>query len=189
MNKNMVLLYTLIMLECRLSLEDASRIFGVERRELWENLTINVIGQDYYHSIKHLLYEVSCYKGNNEKGVFKAQLYIRRLRKILKIQDKAERKEKLQNLYQDLMGPDIRFAFDKITIYSPKERELILKYCLKYGRTGVQMEKDFHITHEAIKKWEEELPNGELKERLKILREYRQDLYFARNRKRGHKHE
>lgn len=182
MNKNLVKIYTLIMLECRLSLEDASRIFQVDINKLKENLTINILGGELYEAIKYLSHEVNCYPLDNSRGLFKASIYIRRLRKILKISNEIERKTELEEFIKDLQGPDIRFALEKPLTgakYEKEEKELILKYHLKYMLTGLEMMQIFHIHKESLIRWEQELPESELKTRLSILREYLNNKYIG----------
>lgn len=41
MNHTQLLVYILIMLECRLSLDDASKLFRIDKKELENMITIN----------------------------------------------------------------------------------------------------------------------------------------------------
>lgn len=187
MNKNTALCYALIMLECRLSLEDASKIFGVDMTELKESFNAKNIGLPYCSALDYLSHEIANYSSENKRGIFKANLYIRKYRRILKNSNKEERKKELEELFLDLMGPDISFAIDKCTYYTPEEKERILKYRLKFAKNNSEMKAAFHMNHIALQKWEDELPEGELKERLGIYREYTKSKYFARLRKKGKK--
>lgn len=184
MYRNTVIYYALIMLECRLSLTDASRIFGIEETKLYENLNLKNL-EDLYFPIKYLLHETTIYQTDNRRGIFKASIYIRRLRRILKNPNKEERKEELNAFLTDLMGPDIRFVLAKElnARYTSEEKEKILKYRLKYAVSGLDLESGYHLDHEFLTKWEKELPNRELKERLAILRNYKMYNYKTYYRK------
>jgi len=185
MNKNLLRIYALIMIECRLSLEDASRLFNIDAGRLNEELSVRNLNLDLFDAIEYLKFEASGYPLDNKRGLFKANIYVRRLKRILGNQDKTQPKAELDDLVRDLKGPDISFAFEKSHSckYSKEEREKILKYCLKYCKTGYAIEKYFHVNHERIKAWENELPEGELKTRLQMLREFFDYKYTDARRK------
>lgn len=174
MNKNLVIMYAFIMLECRLSFEDASRIFNVDIIKLKENFNLENLDSEILYALNYLEYETNCYEEVNNRGLFKANIYIRKLRSILRNPDKEELKRKLQDFCDDLKGPNIRFVLEKEIncSYQSSEKEKILKYRLKYAVSGKEMQKMFHIHKETLVRWEKELPEGELKTRLSILRSY-----------------
>lgn len=175
MNKNLVIIYAYIMLECRLSIEKASEIFRVDKDTFQNNLNLTILPIEVMKALKYLEFETKSYISDNKRGIFKANLYIRKLRKILAKPQGEERKQELEDLVNDLKGPDIRFVLEKNTIgvmYTKEEKEQILKYRLKYAVSGKNMETIFHIDKGSIVKWERELPEEELKFRLEILRRY-----------------
>lgn len=175
MNKNLVIIYAFIMLECRLSIEKASEIFRIDKDTFQNNLNLTILPIEVMKALRYLEFETKSYVSDNKRGIFKANLYIRKLRKILAQTQGEERKKKLEDLVNDLKGPDIRFVLEKNTIgvmYTKEEKEQILKYCLKYALPNKEMEIGFRIYHESINKWIRELPEGELKIRLEILRRY-----------------
>ncbi len=175
MNKNLVIIYAFIMLECRLSIEKASEIFRIDKDTFQNNLNLTILPIEVMKALRYLEFETKSYVSDNKRGIFKANLYIRKLRKILAQTQGEERKKKLEDLVNDLKGPDIRFVLEKNTIgvmYTKEEKEQILKYCLKYALPNKEMEIGFRIYHESINKWIRELPEGELKIRLEILRKY-----------------
>lgn len=185
MNKNLIIIYALIMLECRLSLEDASKIFKVDAQKLSENFNQETLSENIYDAMKYLYHEAMCFSEENKKGLFKANLYIRKLRKILKNPNQEDRKKELELFINDLKGPDINFVLEKPQKcrYTDREKELILKYRLKYCITGVDMYAAFHIFHQVIHDWEYNLPECELKTRLGILRDYLDNRYKGTRRK------
>ena len=113
MNKNLLRIYALIMIECRLSLEDASRLFNIDAGRLNEELSIRNLSLDLFDAIEYLKFEASGYQLDNKRGLFKANIYVRRLKRILGNQDKTQLKAELDDLVRDLKGPDISFAFEK----------------------------------------------------------------------------
>lgn len=184
MNKNIVRIYALIMLECRLSLEDASRIFNVDINRLKEELNIKNLKSELFDAIEYLLYEITCYPLDNKRGIFKANIYIRRLRYILKNPNKKQLKDDLNDLVNDLKGPDISFVLKKEQScrYSKEEKEKILKYRLKFRKTGTAL-RYMHIDKSNILNWENELSEGDLKTRLQILRNYLNMQYVGVRKK------
>jgi len=187
MNKNLVIIYAYIMLECRLSIEKASEIFRVDKDTFQNNLNLTILPIEVMKALKYLEFETKSYVSDNKRGIFKANLYIRKLRKILAKPQGEERKQELEDLVNDLKGPDIRFVLEKNTIgvmYTKEEKEQILKCRLKYAVSGKNMETIFHIDKGSIVKWERELPEEELKFRLEILRRYLNNSYTGpRSRK------
>lgn len=181
MNRNLIIIYALIMLECRLSFEDASRIFRVDINTLKEALSIEKLGEGLYTAIEYLEYEVQCYPLDNKRGLFKARIYMRKLRQLLMVQDKDLRHEKLKEFINDLKGPSVVFILEKDLKcrYTEEEKNAILKYRLKFAKSGMQIKGELKISHEAILKWEEELPDSELKTRLEILRGYLNYIYTS----------
>lgn len=175
MNKNLVIIYAYIMLECRLSIEKASRIFRLDKDTFQNHLNFNILPIEVIKALRYLEFETKSYGLDNKRGIFKANLYIRKLRRILAKYKGEERKKKLEDLVNDLKGPDIRFVLEKNIIgvmYTKEEKEQILKYRLKYAVSCKNMETIFHIDKGSIVKWEKELPEDELKFRLEILRKY-----------------
>lgn len=185
MNKNLVIIYALIMLECRLSLEDASKIFKVDAQKLSENFNQETLSDNIYDAMKYLYHETMCFSEENKRGLFKANLYIRKLRKILKNPNRVERKKELEFFINDLKGPDISFVLEKSQKcrYTDREKELILKYRLKFRVTNTEMYSTFHIYYQIFRKWENNLPECELKTRLSILRNYLDNKYKGIRRK------
>ena len=187
MNKNLVIIYAYIMLECRLSIEKASEIFRVDKDTFQNNLNLTILPIEVMKALKYLEFETKSYVSDNKRGIFKANLYIRKLRKILAKPQGEERKQELEDLVNDLKGPDIRFVLEKNTIgvlYTKEEKEQILKYRLKFKFPGKKMETIFHISNESIIRWERELPECELKTRLEMLRRYLNNSYTGpRSRK------
>lgn len=180
MNPVIAKFYVLIMLECRLSYEEASRIFNTSVETLKNELFSKNL-ECYKPALDYLFYETSCYKGDNRKGIFKASIYIQRLRKSLKNSDKQARINELNALLIDLLGPNIDFAKNR-TKYTDEERQKILKYFLKFGQNSISMRYEFNISHGAITNWTNNLPEGELKTRLEIFRNYRSDRYLSLKR-------
>ncbi len=130
--------------------------------------------------MEYLEFEATNYDLDNKRGLFKANLYVRRLRKILAKPKGEERGQELEALVNDLKGPDIRFVLEKNTIgvlYTKEEKEQILKYRLKFKLPGKRMEELFHISNESIIRWERKLPECELKTRLEILRRFLNNSY------------
>lgn len=177
MNKNLVIIYALIMLECRLSYEDASRIFKIDMETLKEILENVKRIRELYYPLNYLAYETERFT-ENKRGIWKAFLLVRRLINILKIQDKEERKQLLNAFIKDLNGPNVTFAITKKGNYSPEEKKQILKYRLKYAKTNYDLKNELNISHIAIKNWEARLPEGdELKMRLQVFRSYTISAY------------
>lgn len=143
MNKNLVIIYAYIMLECRLSIEKASEIFRIDKDTFQNNLNLTILPIEVMKALRYLEFETKSYVSDNKRGIFKANLYIRKLRKILAQTQGEERNKKLEDLVNDLKGPDIRFVLEKNTIgvmYTKEEKEQILKYCLKYALPNKEME-------------------------------------------------
>ncbi len=180
MNRNLVIIYAYIMLECRLSLEEASRIFHIDKDTLKNNFNLTIFPKEILEALEYLEFEATNYDLDNKRGLFKANLYVRRLRKILAKPKGEERGQELEALVNDLKGPDIRFVLEKNTIgvlYTKEEKEQILKYRLKFKLPGKRMEELFHISNESIIRWERKLPECELKTRLEILRRFLNNSY------------
>ena len=177
MNKVLLKIYVLIMLECRLSVEDASILFGVEPEQLRKEIMDFLKLGSLQHSVEYLLYEVSYYRGENKKGLFKAKVYTNKLYKILKVKNKEEKAALLNQLIKVLQGPDIRSLIDKTGLYTEDEKYSILKYQAKYGYSVREMAKRFGFDQHAIKRWTDNLTDPELKIRLGILKEYNLDLF------------
>lgn len=162
MNNTLQLIYTLIMLECRLSLEDASKLFKIDAEELRkEMMRKSTLSYKLKKALEYLIYESYTYPKPNTKGIWKAQNFLRRLYKILAIEDKDEKKELLRKFIIMLYGPDITFTINRNTPYTEKEKIILLKYRVKYGCYNAEMKKI--AAHATLSNWEEALEDGELK--------------------------
>lgn len=177
MKQTTVIIYALIMLECRLSLEDASKIFNIDIEILRKEITDEKKIKNHLPAVTYLLHETSCYKDNNKKGIFKASVYLSRLRKILSLESKEERITLLNQFIIALSGPNIGFAKNKQGRYSEDEKKIVLKHCIKYGCASRDILECSGITYNALKRWKDDLPEGELKARLHILNDYQLSIF------------
>ncbi len=84
MNRNLVIIYAYIMLECRLSHEKASEIFHIDKDTLKNNFNLTIFPKEILDALEYLEFETTSYDFDNKRGIFKANIYIRRLRRILK---------------------------------------------------------------------------------------------------------
>ena len=179
MNKQLLGIYVLIMLECRLSLEEASQIFKIPKEELEQAITNREdIGEIYLRAIKYLIYTESYSTPvlDNQKGIFKAKMLYNRLIKILKIENVLEKKEFLTNFIQELKGPDvIKIRDSSGKFYNNEERRLLLKFKLKYGLSNRLFTTLTGIEARKLSNWEEDLDDQYLKLRLQKLRDHGKD--------------
>lgn len=170
MNNTLAKIYTLIMLECRLPLEEASKLFKVSKALLEDAIRTKT---GLYKSFKYLEIECINYPAGLARAKWKAEIYLRRLQKILRVQDKAERVRLLNEFIVALAGPNIMFAIDKCQKYTDEEKNAIMKYRLKYAVSGLELQDSYHVKESTLALWEEKLPDdSELKIRLGILRNY-----------------
>ena len=162
------------MLESRLSLDDASRLFKVSK----EDLTNALKHLDYTTSqgLKYLINYESIHPTYNSKlSMLKASFLLNRLKNILTIEDNNERNKALEKFVAQLYGPVIKITHGEYSSYTKEEKEAILKYRLKYALNS----SDFLVDHCHLRKWESELEDGELKTKLNVLRNYFHDYYQA----------
>lgn len=178
MNKNLINIYSLIMLECRLSLEDASKIFSIDRKVLEEYLLSS--NNSHFRALQYLVYYEAPSFRDNPKGKWKATLLVRKLYQILKNSNKDERIVALNDYIKMLQSPDLSFIGQKNKFrYTKEEKEKVLKFRLKYAASSTMLP----IDHSRIEIWEKELEEGEFKTRLGLLREYLQSIRFKNLRK------
>ncbi len=184
MNKKLVYVMGLIMLECRLSLDTASKLFRVDKNTLEVNLK-EVFKGNYFlaKSIDYLMYYESFAHLNEDKGKFKAVLLINRFYKIEQIKDANLRRELLNRYMADLEGPNLKDIDFQKGIYTEEERYKILKYRLKYRLSGEDIRKTLGVKHAALASWEANLTDQDLKIRLEILREHLTENYRKKMRR------
>ena len=186
MNKRMLFIYMLIMLEARLSLEDASKLFGIPKEELEERILARKDYPYFYiDALKYLVYRESLLPSyNRAKSLFMGKLLLKRLHKILHIPDSQMRKEELDKFVKVLSGPDLKHVlYRKIGPYSEEDKKLILSYRLKYAVSNKEMYAIFKIRHDRLEKWENELEESKLKTQLINLRDYLNSCYFEERRR------
>lgn len=182
MNQNLLKIYALIMLECRLPLEDASTLFKIDSKLLEKNLTDpNIVSSLIADGIKYLIYyEAFDTYDDLEKRQFKANLYLRKLFKIFKEENKETRKEKLNQFIMDISGPNLNFLSyrNPNKSYSPEEKRKILIFQLKFALSNQILHERFGIHHNTIKMATNELTEENLKRRLISLNEFLQSQYW-----------
>lgn len=183
MNQTLVRIYLLIMLECRLSFSEAASIFKVDPRELENAIRYSSFFINYEYALYFLKHETSCCIGVSERNRFKAIFYLRKLNRITKLESKEEKVAAFNALLTDLSGPDISFVYEKKGCYTKEEKELILKYRVKYAVPINVMASRFSIWKNSIINWTNALPEGPLKTQLKLLNEFGEDNYSRRRKK------
>lgn len=177
MNQTLVRIYLLIMLECRLSFSEAASIFKVDPRELENAIRYSSFFINYEYALHFLKHETSCCIEGSERNRFKAMFYLRKLNRITKLESREEKVAAFNALLKDLSGPDISFVYEKKGRYTEEEKELILKYRVKYAVPINIMASRFSILKNSIINWTNDLPEGPLKTQLKLLNEFGEDNY------------
>ncbi len=184
MKQPLIRIYALIMLECRLSLKDASTLFKIEEPSLEIALTDPSLPKIIINAIKYLIYyeALDTYDDKN-KNLFKAKLYLRKLDKILREKDKETRKAWLSSFITNLSGPSLNFLSYKQLgeIYTQEEKDMILKFRLKYAVSDSSFRQYQHIDPATIQKMQSSLPENNFKKRLNALDDY---FYSLRSKKR-----
>ena len=171
MGKNLTLIFALIMLENRLSFETASKLFDVDQETLKNNIAtkapalLDAINYLTCHEIKFIK--------ETPKNIFNAQYNVRTLKRITQVKDKEEKYELLKQFMYTLRGP--HFTEDiqqKDRHFTEEQRIKILKYRVKYGLDDEGMYNEFGMSPSNLREIEKAIPEGDLKERVKVLREY-----------------
>lgn len=172
------------MLECRLSLKEASTLFKIEEPSLKIALTDPSLPPIITEAIKYLIYyeALDTYDDKN-KNLFKAKLYLGKLDKILREKNKETRKAWLSHFITCLSGPSLAFLSYKRLgeFYTQEEKDMILKFRLKYAISVSSFRYYEHIDPATIKRMQASLPEGNLKKRLNALDDY---LYTLCSKKR-----
>lgn len=73
----------------------ASKIFRIDKDTFQNNLNLTIFSKEILDALKYLEFETASYELDNKRVIFKADLYIRKLRRILVKYKGEERKKKL----------------------------------------------------------------------------------------------
>ena len=177
MQNKIILIY--IILESRLSFEDACELFKISKEEL-ETIMNCCVNQTLHRALKYLFYcesKISSFS-NPEKAKFKATLLYKKYLNILKIKNEEERKVKVNLFMKDLSGNRIESLKDKNKRYfTIEEKEFIFKHQIKFALTFRELEYFYNIHSQILLKWKNDLQDEQLKNRLKCLDEYKMSYF------------
>jgi len=177
MQNKIILVY--IILESRLSFDDACKLFKISKEEL-ETIMNCCLNQTLHRALKYLFYcetKISCFS-NPEKAKFKATLLYKKYLNILKIENEDERKEKLNLFIRDISGSKMESLKDKNKRYfTIEEKELVFKHQIKFALTFRDLQYFYNIHSQILLKWKSELQDEQLKNRLKCLDEYNMSYF------------
>lgn len=185
MKRALTEIFVLIMLECRLSFYEACEMFRMAPLELQSDIENFLPPHHYKIALDFLRFETLSRTEENKRGKFKANFYLRRLNKILKITSKEARVSELNSFITDLSGPDISFVLQKSNRrYTEEEKMLIQKYRIKYAITTRQTHDIFGIDDTTLADWARSMEDGQLKSQIETLNDFGRG-YYGRKRKRN----
>jgi len=145
-------IYTLIILECRLSISISKHLFGDDTlNKIIEfantnNMRLRTALQFCFMTANEYSYKT------RKKNAFKASLLFRRLQKIRQESDKEKRRKDLTLLVSDLEGSEqFEKLFLKPTInWSEEDKKYFLKYKIKYVFSDRELANNYTISRVSI---------------------------------------
>lgn len=172
-------LMALIILECRLSKVQACKLF--KDLNCYQLMANHDLDDHIRRGLTFLWnYETALFPEDMAKRAeFLATNLIRRLNKILKVEDKEERKALLERFIIELAGSDMPFLDKPSISWTADERRKVLKYRYKYALTERELALKINSHRRYISDWISSLnDNDALKKGLITLSEYGQDKWF-----------
>lgn len=169
-------IYALIVLECRLSREQACALFSKSNEEL-EGLFYNLFFSHpmIYEALKYVFnYETVLPNAAREKRAKTlAWMYLRRLITILKEKDLKKKSKDLNSFVKNLEGPDISFAFKKKSgEYTEEEKALLTRFQVKYALSNSAIGRKMHMGHTTVLMWGMQVKDEKLRQLYQELHEY-----------------
>lgn len=173
-------LIALIILECRLSKFQAHKLF--ENLNCYQLMANYDLSEQIRNGLTFLWnYETALFSEDMAKRAeFLASNLIRRLKRILKVEDKEERKALLASFTTELAGSDMPFLDRPSMSWTADERRKVLKYRYKYALSESELALIINRSKGRISDWISNLnDNDALKKGLITLSEYNHDKCFG----------
>lgn len=181
MVKNLDLKIQMI-LESRVSLEDASVIFSIPREELaaMADKYRSTLSSNLQVALQYLFYyEATYYKEKEKKkSRFIAKAWLTRYLNLCRIEDRREQSQALIKFKKSFIDEKVKDfpTRDKRTLTS-SERESLIRYQLKYGVNNTDMSEVFRVNHNCYLAWTSNIKDVSLKRRYELLNEYWTIIY------------
>lgn len=173
-------LIALIILECRLSRFQAHKLF--ENLNCYQLMANYDLSEQIRNGLTFLWnYETALFSEDMAKRAeFLASNLIRRLKRILKVEDKEERKALLASFTTELAGSDMPFLDRPSMSWTADERRKVLKYRYKYALSERELALIINSSKGRISDWISNLnDNDALKKGLITLSEYNHNKCFG----------
>jgi len=176
MNNLTAYIYALIILESRMSIESASKVFNVDKNVLLKDLMLKNFSCEKIRAIKFCEYENKVGLVNIKKSIFIGKLLYERLKRILKSEAK---KDKLTLFIKELDGKEkIDLLFEKnLSIWTLEDKEQFFRYKIKFALDNHELPKMFPVTRQTISRWISNHPEGNIKEELLALNGFVGKIY------------
>ena len=169
-------IYALIILESRMSIDVASKLFNVDEVILLNSVIYQNFSCEKLRAIKFCIYENEAGYVNIKKSIFNGKLLFERYKKILRSDDK---KNKLILFIKELEGKEkIDALFEKnISFWTLEDKEQFFKYKIKFAIDNHELPKRFPVTRQTISRWVSNHPEGNIKDELLALNGFVGKIY------------
>ena len=176
MNNLTAYIYSLIILESRMSIEVASKVFNVNKDILLKGVIHQNFSCEKLRAIEFCIYENEAGFVNTKKSIFIGKLLFEKYKKILKSENN---KGKLILFIKELEGKEkIDALFEKnISFWTIEDKEQFFKYKIKFAVDNHELPKRFPITRQTISRWVSNHPEGNIKEELLALNGFVSKIY------------
>lgn len=166
-----------MILESRVSLEDASVIFSIPKEELvtMASKYRSPLATNLQEALQYLFYyEATYYKEREKKKTrFMAKSWLKRYLNLCRIKDKREQSQALTDFKKSFIDEKVKnFPNREKKILTSEEKEDLLRYQLKYALNNSFIIEVFHVGRHSYLEWIENNISGSLKRRYGLLNEY-----------------
>ncbi len=171
-----------MILESRVSLEDASVIFSIPKEELviMASKYRSPLSTNLQEALQYLFYyEATYYKERDRKKTrFMAKAWLKRYLNLCRTKDKREQSQALTNFKKSFIDEKVKnFPNREKKILTSEEKEDLVRYQLKYALNNSFIIEAFRVGKHSYLEWIENNISGSLKRRYGLLNEYWTIIY------------